>query len=326
MSKGRVIVIAVVIAAVVFLFQSQRHSGPSLEIPVAVDLGVMNHDEFKTVVVNIRNIGGRLLELGTPSAGCACTTVKLSEMPLAPGATGWISFTYHAAQGPGGRVELDATIPSNDSLHPTRRLRLFGKMRDSVYAIPLSVNVGKVRVGLGWEQKVLLRHSNPDAVIGTPTVTTSDASLFAIVESDGRDFVVIVGERVVKDVRERHEFATITLEGSEPSTIRVPLIIHGESSVAVSPPTVMFGAATKVGETEILTLTATQPFYVGSIHAPEGVEVTAQSDVGGEHQQHFLVRLTANPLRLVDDEIRFEVSGIDPEKMISVRCVIAPAG
>ena len=151
----------------------KQHSGPHLAVESVIEMGTLDHDEYQSVTLALRNDGTANLELGQPLIGCACTKGTLSKTSLEPGESAEIAIRYHAAQYPGAEITQAIILPSNCREAPNRQVMLRGRMRGALLAAPAVMNVGGVRPGEAWERLVRVRHSDAGVKIRANRATTS---------------------------------------------------------------------------------------------------------------------------------------------------------
>lgn len=105
-------------------------NAPKIEIsPMSFDFGDV---EFRTIVTQnfkIKNSGNDALEIRRVATSCSCTTARVSQEEIAPGAEADLLVTYDtAAMGSGphgkGKQERIIYVKSNDAANPQVEVKI----------------------------------------------------------------------------------------------------------------------------------------------------------------------------------------------------------
>ena len=323
-------ILAVGLAAVItgyWAIGSSESPGPNLTISSVIDMGTLEHDEYKNVVVRYRNTGTRTLKLQEPLAGCTCTVSKLRKSVCEPGESGEIEFVFHAVQQPGAAVEQSVVIPSNCSQEPNRSIVLRGRMQGALFAAPATVHVNAL-IGDKWEQPVTLLHSDPASRYRILDVTSNTTLCRFFHDPIIHDKCTL---RIVSDgISEAgtyHALIFVHTDLPQKSVLEIPLSIEVRSRLKVVPSPLLFARDPSSGEYSPETLTVRGPvafdLVTSAAHPYLSVESIPQADTD-QTCQIFTVRVSTPPDQIQRGTLSFQIEGISHETHLSVPFLIAP--
>ena len=305
----------------------ERHRGPHLSVDPVVELGTLNHDEYRSITLALRNDGTAILELEQPLIGCACTKGTLSKTSLEPGESAEVAIRYHAAQHPGAEVKQPIILPSNCRETPQRQVVLHGRMRGALLAVPSVMNVGGVRPGEAWQRSVRVRHSDADVTFRAGRATTGVDGWSVAVKQTAPDECEIrissLGGSVIGTQR-----GLVSVETDLASTpLEIPVTVDVRSELRAVPSPLLFRRRNSDDpfEEDILV-----------IHGPAGMRLTPGDDnsaiecepltnEGSDSQSvRFRMSVSGNPTQTERGVIKFRVKGLSHESEFSVPFLVVP--
>ncbi|MEI8020879.1 MAG: DUF1573 domain-containing protein, partial [Schlesneria sp.] len=227
--------------AVGFLIGHQSNAGPLLDAPVVVELGTVDHGEYKRVFIPVKNTGDRPLELDPMRTGCSCTVGTLIKTILQPGEVANAEVIFHAAQAPGAAIRQAVILVSNCRIAKERQVELRGTMRGSLVAVPALAHIDAY-AGEPWEREIAIFHSNTDVnfcvIDASISLSSCDLSFYERgVEKSGT--IRLRSRELLAPGTYRGSLLVVT-DLSEFESIKVPIEIEIHSQMKCSPKPLIF--------------------------------------------------------------------------------------
>jgi hypothetical protein len=133
-----------------------EQSPPRLLLPASpLDLGHGTPGELLTGSVRVQNVGGQPLLIRRVEAGCACSSVRLSQEALAPGAEAELEVSARIRSGQ-QRLAFPVYLYSNDPSESAAVLQVVAQHGPPVLRIePATLDFGEIPVGTATSRQIL---------------------------------------------------------------------------------------------------------------------------------------------------------------------------
>lgn len=303
-------------------------AGPEFSLSTPIEMGILAHDEQKSVVVEFRNTGSAVLEIGQPLTGCTCTTSRLSKARYEPGETGSIEFVYQAAQYPGTSVEQVVIVPTNCAVTPNRSVVLRGRMRGALLPIPAALNVADVGIGQSWERTVEIRHTTEGLKFAILNAASSQVVCKVVSDSTLSDkhIIRVSSEGSVKSGVHRGQIS-IQTDLPDQSNLEIPFSVDVRSQLRVVPSPLLLQRNPAGGQYADETLT---------VHGIAGFDVTLAAEnprlnldslptpEEDEPLRRFRVRVATEASVIERGTLELRIQGVPHETSLQVPFIIVP--
>ncbi len=194
----------------------------------------------------LANAGDATLRIDNVKSSCGCTVAVVSDRDVAPGREGRVTVTLDTARMAGTKTKT-VTVYTNDPAAVSSGLTLTGQVLADVVVTPNPLYLGRLRRGEPSRHEAIVTTGRPGATFQVVAVEHPNPALHAHVEprADGP------GQRIVVELDRNMPLGRIseqlTLRTTSPREPVITLPVFGsvEGDVAVVPPQVTFGVASR---------------------------------------------------------------------------------
>jgi len=280
----------------------------------------------------VRSIGSVPLRVEhvKPSCGCLVTAAEGQNVPA--GGETFVTVELDTRELDGA-VTKTVTLYTNDPARPTVELTMRGEVHSEVVLEPPVLYFGRVRSGRPVRRQVLVKVDRPapGGSAGPVLVTAVDPPqppLSATIEAtaDGGQAIAV---ELAADAPRGHFTRTVTFHTTSAREPKLTFEVLGsvEGDIAVTPPTITFGATTPGGgrvRDVWIRNRGQRPIAVSAVEVPENVLgwEMKQLHPGSEYLLRVWVRDDA-PAGTLDGQINIFTDHPDEVKLVvPVRAVV----
>lgn len=228
---------------------------PRIQISTRVwDFGQMWFGEACESDIEIKNVGGAVLQFMDVKSTCGCTVARPQKQALAPGESDRLHLSYNTRKG-AKSVRQSVTIMTNDPAEPSVTIEVKGEVRNVFECEPGErVSFGQLTPNARVSQSVSLRNNLEQPL--TPRLRPLEPQQpFEVTLQEisaGRDYKLTVTTR--PPLLAGMNSANIVLETDSERfpTMTIPVTAYSSESVSVTPPQLVLSANATAPQTRTI--------------------------------------------------------------------------